>query len=330
VHQQAERTQKWTQKLTRSFVGFPSVLWHCQLGNTNGHSYCEKPCQLPAKVLLWNVCAGRRMGEGEVTNLLGRPPLKLLLCMTSCLKQIWPVLTAPGPVHGVVFHSFHGQLAASCQILATPHSSTVPFSFHACVTLHLQCFDTVGWALRRTSGMQKLSDKVLAWLSVWSKVQMICIWSSWCYCHPIVSCFIKIQTGLNFLVLPYSRCPGKQVVKRVSVCLSAMIHKTALMWHCGCCYCYVLVQGQVTIIFVVSVGLSVCLCRVFLSRLWSDFDQTRTHVTCLGLVVSLRYRGCTTPGGWVTLKKLVFWGVLGLTDCTPGREAHSVAASSCL
>jgi len=41
---------------------------------------------------------------------------------------------------------------------------------------------------------KKLSDEVLAWLSVWSEVQMICIWSSGCYCHPIVSCFIKIQT----------------------------------------------------------------------------------------------------------------------------------------
>ena len=37
-----------------------------------------------------------------------------------------------------------------------------------------------------------------------------------------------------------------------------------------------------------SVCLSVCLCRVFLSRLWSDFDQTRIHVICLGLVVSPR------------------------------------------
>jgi len=26
--------------------------------------------------------------------------------------------------------------------------------------------------------------EVLA-LSVWSKVQMLCIWSSWCHCHPI-------------------------------------------------------------------------------------------------------------------------------------------------
>ena len=37
-----------------------------------------------------------------------------------------------------------------------------------------------------------------------------------------------------------------------------------------------------------SVCLSVCLCRVFLSRLWADFDQTWTHVICLGLVVSPR------------------------------------------
>jgi len=73
-----------------------------------------------------------------------------------------------------------------------------------------------------------------------------------------------------------------------------------------------LVHGQVTIIFIVSVCLFVCLCRVFLSRVWSDFDQTWTYVVCLGLVVSLEYRGCATPGGWLTPKKLVFLGVLGL------------------
>jgi len=47
----------------------------------------------------------------------------------------------------------------------------------------------------------KKSDEVLARLSVWSEVEMICIWSSWCHCHPIISCFIKIQIGLIFLVL---------------------------------------------------------------------------------------------------------------------------------
>ena len=57
-------------------------------------------------------------------------------------------------------------------------------------------------------------------------------------------------------------------------------------------YNILLVHGQVTIIFVVSLCLFVCLflclCRVFLSRLRSDLDQTRTHVTCPGLVVSRR------------------------------------------
>jgi len=40
--------------------------------------------------------------------------------------------------------------------------------------------------------------EVLAWLSVWSKVHMISIWSSWCHCHPIICCSSKIQNGLRF------------------------------------------------------------------------------------------------------------------------------------
>jgi len=46
---------------------------------------------------------------------------------------------------------------------------------------------------------------------------MICIWSSWCHCHMITSCFIKVQIGLTFLVLAYPGCPGKEAVKWVSV-----------------------------------------------------------------------------------------------------------------
>jgi len=59
------------------------------------------------------------------------------------------------------------------------------------LSLYLQCFDTVGWASGRASSLHKLSDE-LAWLSVWSEMQIICIWSSWCCCHSIISCFIKI------------------------------------------------------------------------------------------------------------------------------------------
>jgi len=41
-----------------------------------------------------------------------------------------------------------------------------------------------------------------------ARVQMICIWSSWCHCHPIISCFIKIHNGLAFLVPIYPSDPG--------------------------------------------------------------------------------------------------------------------------
>ena len=45
------------------------------------------------------------------------------------------------------------------------------------------------WLVSRKSirPVKYLSYEVLAWLSVWSKVQMTCIWSSWCQCHPIIS-----------------------------------------------------------------------------------------------------------------------------------------------
>ena len=49
---------------------------------------------------------------------------------------------------------------------------------------------------------------------------VICIWSSWCHCHPIISSFIKIQTGLTFLVLAYPGCPEK---RPLNGCLSDFV-----------------------------------------------------------------------------------------------------------
>jgi len=43
-----------------------------------------------------------------------------------------------------------------------------------------------------------------AWLSIWSEVQIICIWSGWCHCHPVVSCFIKIQVYQLLLVISWT------------------------------------------------------------------------------------------------------------------------------
>jgi len=60
-----------------------------------------------------------------------------------------------------------------------------------------------------------------------------------------------------------------------------------------------LVHGQVTIIFVVSVGLSVCLfvCAEFFSAVFDPISIKLGHVICLGLVVSPRIYGLCDPWG---------------------------------
>jgi len=72
-----------------------------------------------------------------------------------------------------------------------------------------------------------------------------------------------------------------------------------------------LVHGQVTIIFVVSVGLFVC--AEFFSAVFDPISIKLGHMLYAWVsLCPLEYRGCATHGGWVTPKKLVFLGVWGL------------------
>ena len=65
---------------------------------------------------------------------------------------------------------------------------------------------------------KKLSGEVLAWLSVWSKVQT-CIWPSWCRCHSLSLASVKSRLVFTFLVLAHPGSPGKRAVKHVRVCV---------------------------------------------------------------------------------------------------------------
>ena len=61
--------------------------------------------------------------------------------------------------------------------------------------------------------VKKLSGGVLAWLSVWSKVQT-CIWHSGCHCHSlslasVKSSYLGTQIGFTFLVPAHHGSPGK-------------------------------------------------------------------------------------------------------------------------
>ena len=62
---------------------------------------------------------------------------------------------------------------------------------------------------------KKLSGGVLAWLSVWSKVDL-----HMALLMPLpltLSCFSKIQIGFTFLVPAYPGSRGQRAIKRVCV-----------------------------------------------------------------------------------------------------------------
>ena len=62
-----------------------------------------------------------------------------------------------------------------------------------------------------------------AWFSDCSKVQMSCIWSSWCHCHSTISASEKPEW---FILLG---CPGKKTIKRLcSVLLRSTINVSLL------------------------------------------------------------------------------------------------------
>jgi len=54
------------------------------------------------------------------------------------------------------------------------------------------------------SPCKTLSDEVLAWLSVWSDLHVVQLMPL----PPIISCFLKIQIGLTFLVPAYPASHG--------------------------------------------------------------------------------------------------------------------------
>jgi len=78
---------------------------------------------------------------------------------------------------------------------------------------------------------KKLSGGVLAWLPVWSEVQ-ICIWPSWYHCNSLSLASVKSRSGFTFLVVAHLGSPGKRAVKRVCVCvLSTEILRIGLCVH---------------------------------------------------------------------------------------------------
>jgi len=83
---------------------------------------------------------------------------------------------------------------------------------------------------------KKLSGGVLAWLSVWSKVQTY-IWTSWCHCHSLSLASVKSR-----LVLPFWYRPTRVVLEKgplngcvcvlwVTICIKFIISEDNKYMH---------------------------------------------------------------------------------------------------
>jgi len=71
----------------------------------------------------------------------------------------------------------------------------------------LQCFDTVECWLGIIQSIRPDKNRV-----VWSELQMICMWSGWCHCHPW--CLASLKPRMVYLSgAEYPVCPGKGAIK---------------------------------------------------------------------------------------------------------------------
>ena len=105
------------------------------------------------------------------------------LCVDVLYAFVWLMVIVCSLCTSHGLHYIHKSIALIITIGTSPTLSLfLPLCLFLSLCLinsdYLQCFDTVGWAPGRASGLKKRSDEVLAWLSVWSEVQMIGIWSS--------------------------------------------------------------------------------------------------------------------------------------------------------
>ena len=77
-----------------------------------------------------------------------------------------------------------------------------------------------GYSRHETPRQRNLSGGVLAWLSIWSKVQT-CVWPSWCHCHSLSLASAKSRLVLPFCYRPIQIVPDKGLLNG---CLLVAIH----------------------------------------------------------------------------------------------------------
>jgi len=149
-------------------------------------------CLVPCQCMYWhyhNLTYLARQNWGTSRPLLGNLGL---LVLNKMVLAIWTYITASLLIHHLQYNAFR-----------------------AFAITDLTLF--VGWQEGHPA-CKKLSGGVLAWLSVWSEVQ-ICIWPSWCHYHSLSLASVKSRLVLPFWYRLTRVVPEKKAIKWVCVCI---------------------------------------------------------------------------------------------------------------
>ena len=178
------------------------------VGRQKGHPACKK---LSGGVLTWlsvwcevQTCiwpSGFHCHSLSLASVKSRLVLPFWYRLTRVVPEKWnkssscffsPASEHHGPLAGTQLPSHRGQEAELAWLrlgwwLVGWDLTALPVLWHC-------------WLGTRKSirPAKKLSDDVLVWLSVWSEVQIVCIWSGWCHCIPSSLASFKSR-----LVLPF-------------------------------------------------------------------------------------------------------------------------------
>jgi len=165
----------------------PSVLWHCWLGSRKG----TRP-----------VKNGGRGGGG------GHWLVRMEWCLSRWLVCL-PLLIFPCTIKS----------RSSLLALGGPRKRAVKRLWCGGGCFCLQCRDTVGWAVGIRKSIWSVKNEC------WGASMVVCLeWGTddlhmvqLMQLPPIISCFIRIQNCLTFLVPAYPGCPGKEAVEHYTL-----------------------------------------------------------------------------------------------------------------
>jgi len=122
---------------------------------------------------------------------------------------------------------------------------------------------------RQEEACKKLHGRVLVWLSVWSEVQIVCTWSSWCDCIPkphhllLVRRLVTVMTVVCVCVcvgLVHTRSPLTERSQSCRPLLSALISASSLSLSLSVCVCISVVHDTAEVL---RFSDNLALCRVF-------------------------------------------------------------------